>query len=229
MATQPFWRSLHLTVVRNGHATPSTLSSQLSLVARVLSGDPAAERELYDTHVDRVFRLAYRITGDPELAQDVTQETFIRAFRQLGSFRGQAALSTWLHSIAVSVALNGVRRARRTALRESPLDDAPSHALTSAPSSRHAEPDLRMRLHEAIAALPPGYRTVFLMHDVEGYTHQEIGAALGVEAGTSKAQLSRARAKLREALRPFRDHPPDAGRMPDSRAAPMLVTPDRGS
>lgn len=202
--------------------TPLLPRSHLSLVARVLSGDPAAERELYDAHVDRVFRLAYRITGDDELARDVTQETFIRAFRQLDSFRGEAALSTWLHSITVSVALNGVRRARRVALRETSLDEL-SAADLPATAPRRTEPDLRTRLHEAIAALPPGYRTVFLMHDVEGYTHQEIGAALGVEAGTSKAQLSRARAKLREALRPFRDRVADAG------MSPALATNQRGS
>lgn len=193
--------------------------SDSDLVARVLSGDPAAERALYDAHVDRVFRLAYRMTGDDELAQDVTQETFIRAFRQLGTFRGRAALSTWLHSITVSVALNGMRKARRTAARETSLEDAQPLCQPE----RRAEPDLAERLRDSIAALPRGYRTVFLMHDVEGYTHEEIGAALGIESGTSKAQLFRARARLREALRPFRDHPPAAT------PALGLATPRRGA
>ena len=193
--------------------------SDSELVARVLSGDPVAERALYDAHVDRVFRLAYRMTGDDELAQDVTQETFIRAFRQLGTFAGRSALATWLHSITVSVALNGLRRAKRVAARETSLDDAgPIHE-----PDRRAEPDLAARLRDSIAALPRGYRTVFVMHDVEGYTHEEIGAALGIESGTSKAQLSRARAKLREALRPFRDHQPAAT------PALGLATPQRGA
>jgi RNA polymerase sigma-70 factor, ECF subfamily len=169
------------------------------LVARVRAGDGAAERALYDRHVDRVYRLAYRLAGDDDLAREFTQETFIRAFERLDTFRGDAALATWLHSIATSVALNGLRKVKRFRQRETDLDDATGVVGTQ----RSAEPDLKRRLTQAIDALPIGYRTVFLMHDVEGYTHQEIGAALGVETGTSKAQLSRARAKLREALADF--------------------------
>jgi len=169
------------------------------LVARVRAGDGAAERALYDRHVDRVYRLAFRLAGDDDLAREFTQETFIRAFERLDTFRGDAALATWLHSIATSVALNGLRKVKRFRQRETDLDDATGVVGTQ----RSAEPDLKRRLTQAIDALPIGYRTVFLMHDVEGYTHQEIGAALGVETGTSKAQLSRARAKLREALADF--------------------------
>ncbi len=156
------------------------------LIARVRAGDSAAERALYDAHVDRVYRLAFRLAGDDALAQDFTQETFIRAFDRLGSFRGDAAFSTWLHTITTTVVLNGLRKVKR--FRQ---------------VQRHAEPDLKVRLKQAIDDLPEGYRTVFLMHDVEGYTHEEIGVALGVETGTSKAQLSRARAKLRVALSDF--------------------------
>ena len=169
------------------------------LIARARAGEPAAERGLYEAHVDRVYRLAYRLAGDDDLARDFTQETFIRAFERLHTFRGDSQLSTWLHAIATSVALNGLRKVKRFRQRETDLDDA-GHVAAGV---RAAEPDLRRRLHAAIDALPTGYRTVFLMHDVEGYTHEEIGAALGVETGTSKAQLSRARAKLREALADF--------------------------
>ncbi|HEV8264474.1 MAG TPA: sigma-70 family RNA polymerase sigma factor [Gemmatimonadales bacterium] len=169
------------------------------LINRVRAGDGAAERALYDAHVDRVYRLAYRLAGDDALAQDFTQETFIRAFERLGAFRGESALSTWLHAITTSVVLNGLRKVKRFRQREADLDDA--HGVSGA--RREAEPDLKVRLNRAIDALPEGYRTVFVMHDVEGYTHEEIGAALGVETGTSKAQLSRARAKLREALADF--------------------------
>ena len=169
------------------------------LVARVRAGDGAAERALYDRHVDRVYRLAFRLAGDDDLAREFTQETFIRAFERLDTFRGEAALATWLHSIATSVALNGLRKVKRFRQRETDLDAADGVVGTR----RTAEPDLKRRLTQAIDALPIGYRTVFVMHDVEGYTHQEIGAALGVETGTSKAQLSRARAKLREALADF--------------------------
>jgi RNA polymerase sigma-70 factor (ECF subfamily) len=169
------------------------------LIARVRDGDGIAERALYDAHVDRVYRLAYRLAGDGALAQDFTQETFIRAFGKLDSFRGDSAFSTWLHAITTTVVLNGLRKVKRLHQRETDIDNARAVGTTR----REAEPDLKARLTQAIDALPEGYRTVFVMHDVEGYTHEEIGAALGVETGTSKAQLSRARAKLRVALADF--------------------------
>ncbi len=169
------------------------------LIARVRAGDGAAERALYDAHVDRVYRLAYRLAGDDELAREFTQDTFVRAFERLGTFRGDAKLSTWLHAITTTVVLNGLRKMQRFRRRETDLDDAAG--VPGGP--RAAEPDLKRRLAAAIDALPHGYRTVFVMHDVEGYTHEEIGAALGVETGTSKAQLSRARARLRESLADF--------------------------
>ena len=169
------------------------------LIGRVLAGDPSAERALYDAHVDRVFRLTYRMAGDMDRAQDYTQETFIRAFSRLQDFRGEAALSTWLGSIAISVTLNGLRKVRRQNEREIPLADV----VPAGGGSREAEPDLKERLSRAIDSLPDGYRAVFVMHDVEGYTHEEIATSLGVHPGTSKAQLFRARARLREALADF--------------------------
>ncbi len=167
-----------------------------ALVKRVLNGDPAAERALYDANVDRVYRLAYRMVNDPSLAEEYTQETFIRVFDRLGDFRGEAALSTWITSIAISVVHNGMRKVKRFRERERDLETAEPIAA----QVREAEPDLKVRLSRAIDDLPTGYRTVFVMHDVEGFTHEEIGTALGIREGTSKAQLSRARAKLRAAL-----------------------------
>jgi len=169
------------------------------LIGRVLAGDPGAERALYDAHVDRVFRLVYRMAGDLDRAQDWVQETFIRAFERLHQFRGDSSLSTWLCSIAVSTTLNGLRKVKRFRERGVALEDAGSIGITR----READPDLKTRLHRAIEALPEGYRTVFVMHDVEGFTHEEIGHALGVQPGTSKAQLFRARARLRTALADF--------------------------
>lgn len=168
------------------------------LIAGVLSGDPSAERLFYDRHVDRVWRLAYRFAGDSDLAQDIVQETFVRAFAKLGSFRGESALATWVGSVATTSALNTLRKVKRFRGQVA-LEDAAEIAQPG----RHAEPDLKRRMSEAIDALPEGYRTVFLMHDVEGYTHEEIGVALGIQSGTSKAQLFRARARLREALADF--------------------------
>lgn len=173
--------------------------NQITLVARVLSGDPEAERELYDTLVDRVYRLVHRMVGDADLASDYTQDTFIRVFDRLSTFRGESALSTWVTSVAISVVYNGQRKVKRLQAREVDLE----HAEPLAATRRDAEPDLKVRLAHAIDGLPEGYRTVFLMHDVEGYTHEEIGQALGIQEGTSKAQLSRARAKLRHQLAAF--------------------------
>jgi len=169
------------------------------LIGRVLAGDPSAERALYDAHVDRVFRLVYRMAGDLDRAQDYTQETFIRAFGRLREFRGEAALSTWLGSIAISITLNGLRKVKRSWEREVVLDDS----LAMGRTTPEAEPDLKERLAQAIDDLPDGYRVVFVMHDVEGYTHEEIAGSLGVHPGTSKAQLFRARARLRESLADF--------------------------
>ena len=170
--------------------------TDLELVERAKEGDQRAFRDLYDRNVDRIFRLAYRMAGEDEMARDFTQEAFLRAWQRLDQFRGDAAFSTWLHSIAVSVALNGLRKVDRHRKRERSLEDA-AHV---APATRRLEPDAVERLQEAVDELPEIYRTVFLMHDLEGYSHGEIAAALDVAEGTSKARLFRARAKLRERL-----------------------------
>ena len=169
------------------------------LIDRALAGDASAERALYDGHVDRVYRLAWRLAdGDPELARDFTQEVFVRAFDRLPAFRGDSAFGTWIHSITVSVSLNGMRRVKRRRERETGLAEADAISLPG-----EVEPDLRERLRTAVARLPEKYRVVFLMFDVEGYTHDEIAATLNMPTGTSKARLSRARAKLRVALAEF--------------------------
>jgi RNA polymerase sigma-70 factor, ECF subfamily len=175
------------------------VSREPELIARVVGGDRLAARELYDAHVDRVFRLAFRLTGEVELARELTQETFIRAFAQLGRFRGESALSTWLHRVTISVVSNAMRKVKRFRARETDLDEAGLVTI----ESRSADPDLRDKLHRAIDELPEIYRTTFVMHDVEGYTHEEIANVLGVAEGTCKSRLSVARAQLREKLKPF--------------------------
>lgn len=174
--------------------------SDKELIDAVLTGDERAERALYDAHVDRVFRLCYRLAnGDRHRAQDFTQETFARAFDRLEGFRGESALGTWLHTIAVSVSLNGMRRVKRWHERETALEEAPQIGV----AEPRAEPDLKRRLRSAIEGLPEHYRVVFVMYDMEGYTHEEIGAVLELPVGTSKARLSRARARLRDQLAEF--------------------------
>ena len=174
--------------------------TERQLVMRVIDGDPTAQRELYDAHVDRVYRLAYRLAGEEELARDFTQLTFIRAFDKIGDFRFESSLGTWLHTIGTSVALNGLRKVKTFRQREAPMEAA----ATIGTERKEAEPDLKQRLSEAIDSLGEKYRTVFLMHDVEGFTHEEIGAALGIPPGTSKTRLFQGRAKLRAALADFR-------------------------
>ena len=169
------------------------------IVAGVRAGEPAAERALYDQHVDRVYRLAYRMAGDEDQAREFTQDTFVRVYDRIDQFRGDAALGTWIRAIAMTVILNGLRKVKRFRSREAPLEAA----ATVGERDRVAEPDLKVRLREAVEALPEKYKTVFVMHDVEGYTHEEIGKTLSMPVGTSKAQLSRARAKLRKSLWDF--------------------------
>ena len=174
--------------------------SEREVIARAAGGDPAAQRTLYDEHVDRIYRLAFRLAGDDDLARDFTQEAFIRAFQRLEDFRFESAFGTWLHSIAVSVSLNGLRKVKRFRAREIihrvRRDD---RKLAAAGRPRPAV----TAFQRPSMPCPQGYRTVFVMHDVEGYTHEEIGQALGIQSGTSKAQLFRARARLREALADF--------------------------
>lgn len=172
---------------------------EASLIRKVIDGDGSAARALYDAHVDRIYRLCYRMAGEDHLAQDFTQDAFVRAFGRLEEFRGDSSFGTWLYAIATSVALNGLRKRKRFREREVALEDGPVGTIRPG----GLEPDLKERLERAIDRLPEGYRTVFLMHDLEGFTHEEIGAALGVQPGTSKSQLFRARAKLREELSSF--------------------------
>jgi len=169
------------------------------LVNRCLAGEALAERALYDAHVERIYRLMHRMAGDGDLAADFTQETFIRAFDRLEQFRGDSSLATWLHTIAVSVALNGMRKVKRIRGNTDNIEDTPIVAV----EPRGFSADLKLRLHSAVDALSEKLRPVFLMHDVEGYTHEEIATTLGIPVGTSKARLFDARAKLRLALAAF--------------------------
>ena len=168
-------------------------------VQRVRAGDLAAARELYDAHAARVYRLAFRFAGEPARAEDWVQETFIRAFQRLHEFRGEAAFGTWLRAIAVSVALNGLRSARRREGREVPLE-----AAEQVPGeARGLDPRVAGRLRQALDALPERARAVVVMHEMEGYAHAEIAASLGISEGNSKVILLRARARLRESLAEF--------------------------
>jgi len=159
-----------------------------------------AGRALYDTHAPRVYSLAYRLSGDAEKAREFTQDTFIRAFSRLSQFRGDAAFSTWLHRITVTV-ISNARRSEVRIAREVALDEASSIEM----SAPEAEPDLKECIARAVEDLSEVYRTTLVMHDMEGYTHAEIAEILGVPEGTCKSRLSAARAQLRVALAAFKE------------------------
>ncbi len=170
-----------------------------SLIARVVVGDREAARALYDAHAARVHRITFRFCGDPELAADLTQDVFVLAFRELPKFRGESAFSTWIHRIAVTVSLNAMRKVKRLREREADLDEAQHHEQEDG----DIDPDLRTRLAAAIDALPEALRVTLVMHTIEGYTHAEVGQALGIAEGTSKARVFDARARLRKTLGDF--------------------------
>ena len=164
-------------------------------VALAAAGDRRAFERLYRDHVDRVFSLCLRMAGDRAAAEELTQDVFVRAWEKLALFRGESAFSTWLHRLAVNVVLTARKSdGRRTAHHEG--DSSTIDALAAAPLA----PGDRMDLDAAIAKLPPGARRIFVLHDVEGYKHEEIAGFLGITSGGSKAQLHRARMLLRQAL-----------------------------
>jgi RNA polymerase sigma-70 factor (ECF subfamily) len=176
----------------------SSIPDQTRLVARAARGDVSAFEELYRLNVGRVYGLCLRMSGDPSLAEELVQEAFVRAWRKLGSFRGASAFSTWLHRVTVNVVLGHRRSTER---REVPAADRVEDAASEwvAPA---AHPGRTIDLERAISGLPEGARTVFILHDVEGFRHEEISGMAGIAVGTSKAQLHRARKLLRKALRP---------------------------
>lgn len=173
--------------------------TEFELIQRAQNGEPRAVRELYRTYAPRVYAIVKRLADDDALAEDWAQEAWVRIFRALGTFRGDARFTTWLHRIAVNSALHGRRWRDRRVRLEAPLPDVLSA------QARTEEPLLRMRLEKAMQQLPERMRQVLVLHDVEGYTHEDIADFLGITAGTSKSQLFKARARMRELLRPVRD------------------------
>jgi RNA polymerase sigma-70 factor, ECF subfamily len=168
-------------------------------VALAAQGDRRAFERIYRQHVDRVFSVCVRMVGDRGKAEELTQDVFVRAWEKLTTFRGDSAFSTWLHRLAVNVVLNEQEAEKRRRTRhDDGIEDM--DAIASGDVHPLPIPGLSLDLEAAIAALPNGARRVFVLHDVEGYTHEEIGTMLGVTAGGCKAQLHRARMLLRRML-----------------------------
>ncbi|MGW8265731.1 MAG: RNA polymerase sigma factor [Longimicrobiales bacterium] len=170
--------------------------TEAQIIRQACEGNGKAVRALYERYSPRVYAVVRRIAGDDDLAQDYAQEAWIRAVRALPTFRGDSRFSTWLHRIAVNSALQALRKADTRTRREGPMPEAvPVDPV-------QGDTLLGDLLERAMDQLPNGMRQVLILHDVEGYTHEEIGEFLGVSAGTSKSQLFKARAKMRELLRP---------------------------
>ena len=168
--------------------------TESQLIRLAADGEARAIRTLYDRYAPRVYAVVRRIAGDDDLAHDYAQEAWIRAIRALPTFRGDSRFSTWLHRIAVNAALQALRKTETRTKREGP-------APVDVPVAPHGgDALLQRRLEGALDALPEGMRRVLILHDVEGYTHEEIGDTLGVTSGTSKSQLFKARAKMRDLL-----------------------------
>jgi RNA polymerase sigma-70 factor, ECF subfamily len=169
------------------------------------AGNAAAFEFLYQLHGRRVYALCLRMVGNPADAEDLMQEAFLQLFRKIGTFRGESAFSTWLHRMTVNVVL---MRLRKKSLPTDSLEETlEPDAENSAPKRDVGAPDLRLtgavdrvNLERCIEKLPPGYRTVFVLHDVQGYEHNEIADIMGCSVGNSKSQLHKARTRLRELL-----------------------------
>jgi RNA polymerase sigma-70 factor, ECF subfamily len=181
--------------------------SEVELIERAKQGDAEAFEALYHLHKRRVYSLCLRMTANTAAAEDLTQEAFLQLFRKIGTFRGESAFSTWLHRMAVNVVL---MQLRKKGLPVVPLDDtmdteeeAPKKELGALDPSLAGSID-RLQLQRAVEDLPPGYRSIFVLHDVEGYEHNEIAEIVGCSVGNSKSQLHKARLKLRELLKTSR-------------------------
>lgn len=175
-------------------------ASDEALVRAAVAGDSKAFEKLYQQHYRRVYSICMRMLGNAALAEDLTQDVFLLVYRKIGTFRGDSAFTTWLHRLTVNQVLMYWRK-RGVKLEQTADDDSlASVADTQLQDTRRVSLIDRLALERAIGELPPGYRTVFVLHDVEGYQHEEIAEMLGVTMGTSKSQLHKARMRLRELL-----------------------------
>jgi RNA polymerase sigma-70 factor (ECF subfamily) len=184
------------------HTTPANASSDdtLALARAAAAGDERAFEALYRATSGRVYAVCLRMAGDRERAAELTQDVFVRAWERMGAFRGDSAFESWLHRIAVNVVLESERSTRRRIARVEPTDDPAGVEGAQMLTRKEGHEGDRMDLEAAIAALPPATRRVFILHDIEGYRHEEISRMTGSAQGTLRAQLFRARRLLMEAL-----------------------------
>jgi RNA polymerase sigma-70 factor (ECF subfamily) len=185
--------------------TNTASPSDAQILARAQAGDHHAFAHLYNLNKRRIYSLCLRMVGNVAEAEDLAQEAFLQLHRKIATFRGDSAFSTWLHRLAINVVLMHLRRKGLSLIS---LDEAMEPAPEEGPGRSFGAPDLtltgsidRLALQRAIDDLPAGYRLIFVLHDIEGYEHNEIASMLDCSIGNSKSQLHKARLKLRDALR----------------------------
>jgi RNA polymerase sigma-70 factor (ECF subfamily) len=185
-------------------------SNEAELIERAKLGDAQAFQALYDKHKRRVYSLCLRMTANTAEAEDLTQEAFLQLYRKIGTFRGESAFSTWLHRLSVNVVLMQLRKKSLpvVSLEETTQgeEDTPKKDFGAEDLALAGSID-RLQLQKAVDDLPPGYRMIFVLHDVEGYEHNEIATIVGCSIGNSKSQLHKARMKLRDLLKMNRAEP----------------------
>jgi RNA polymerase sigma-70 factor (ECF subfamily) len=195
-----------ITLEEKSDSTPPMAASASSaeLVQRAQRGEEAAFAELFRSHWSRVYSVCLRMIGNTAEAEELTQEAFLQVFRKIQTFRGDSAFSTWLHRLSVNTVLMRLRKKR---LVETPLESNDTGDESEELQYEYGAPDPallgsidRVNLGRAMSKLPPGYKQIFVLHDVQGYEHNEIATMLGVSIGSSKSQLHKARARLRTLL-----------------------------
>ena len=179
--------------------------NEAEAIEKAKQGDAEAFQALYDRHKRRVYSLCLRMTANTAEAEDLTQEAFLQLYRKIATFRGESAFSTWLHRLSVNVVLMHLRK---KSLPVVSLEETTQAGEEDTPKKDFGAEDLalagsidRLHLQKAVDDLPPGYRTIFVLHDVEGYEHNEIAEIVGCSIGNSKSQLHKARMKLRDLLK----------------------------
>ena len=184
--------------------TESAKQAEAAVIARAQQGDAAAFQTLYEAHKRRVYSICLRMVNNTAEAEDLTQEAFLQLFRKIATFRGESAFTTWLHRMSVNVVLMKLRKKK---LPEVSLDETLDPKQEDGPKRDIGKRDERLTgsidrvtLERVIAELPAGYRNIFVLHDVDGYEHNEIATMIGCSIGNSKSQLHKARMKLRELL-----------------------------
>jgi RNA polymerase sigma-70 factor (ECF subfamily) len=198
-ATYPIWQQAADAALNSAEETQAM--SDYALAQRAAKGDMEAFEVLYQRHNRRVYSLCLRMTQNVQEAEDLTQESFIQLYRKIGSFRGDSAFTTWLHRLTVNQVLMHFRK-RSVKMEKTTEEGETPVQIVKGTENPNAMPVVdRIALDNAIAQLPPGYKSVFILHDVEGHEHEEVARILGCSVGTSKSQLHKARMKLRRLLK----------------------------